>query len=102
MGFAWRLGRIACSWTASVYSFPRLTDASDSLSLADDSFGGDIEEQFGTQHRIVDVDLAGGALLGRGIYSLTCVFQTLYHTLPKEKRAGNPLLHHLCARFWEV
>jgi predicted dehydrogenase len=37
---------------------------------------------------MVNVDLAGGALLDLGIYSLTWVFQTLYHVQPeKEKEA---------------
>ncbi|KAL4801450.1 hypothetical protein BDV18DRAFT_75654 [Aspergillus unguis] len=45
-------------------------------------------ESFSNEHRMVNKDLAGGALLDRwfGIYSLTWVFQTLYHTLPKESR----------------
>ncbi|BCS24795.1 Gfo/Idh/MocA family protein [Aspergillus puulaauensis] len=51
---------------------------------ADNSFGG--VERFSTEHRMVNKDLAGGALLDLGIYSLTWVFQTLYHTLPKEAR----------------
>ncbi|CAG7921860.1 unnamed protein product [Penicillium olsonii] len=54
--------------------------------LADTSFGDDVEEKWGTTHRMVNPDLAGGALLDLGIYSLTWVFQTLYHTLPKEQR----------------
>lgn len=33
-----------------------------------------------TKHRMVNPDLAGGALLDLGIYSLTWVFQTLYTT----------------------
>ncbi|KAL3485800.1 hypothetical protein BJX62DRAFT_242604 [Aspergillus germanicus] len=53
---------------------------------ADNSFGDNPEEKFGTEHRMVNKDLAGGALLDLGIYSLTWVFQTLYHTLPKEQR----------------
>ncbi|KAL4875568.1 hypothetical protein BJY04DRAFT_161844 [Aspergillus karnatakaensis] len=53
---------------------------------ADNSFGDKPEEKFGTEHRMVNKDLAGGALLDLGIYSLTWVFQTLYHTLPKESR----------------
>ncbi|KAE8145580.1 hypothetical protein BDV25DRAFT_164367 [Aspergillus avenaceus] len=54
--------------------------------LADNSFGDDVEEKWGTGHRMVNKDLAGGALLDLGIYSLTWVFQTLYHTLPREAR----------------
>ncbi|KAL2824703.1 hypothetical protein BJY01DRAFT_164155 [Aspergillus pseudoustus] len=53
---------------------------------ADNSFGDKPEEKFGTEHRMVNKDLAGGALLDLGIYSLTWVFQTLYHTLPKKQR----------------
>lgn len=33
---------------------------------------------------MVNLDLAGGALLDLGVYSLTWVFQTLYHTQPEE------------------
>ncbi|KAL2825426.1 hypothetical protein BDW59DRAFT_72562 [Aspergillus cavernicola] len=53
---------------------------------ADLSFGDNPEEKFGTEHRMINKDLAGGALLDLGIYSLTWVFQTLYHTLPKDAR----------------
>lgn len=38
-------------------------------------------------HRMVNPDLAGGALLDLGIYALTWVFQTLYHVQPEEKEA---------------
>ncbi|KAL1967257.1 hypothetical protein VTN77DRAFT_3303 [Rasamsonia byssochlamydoides] len=54
--------------------------------IADNSFGEDVENVWGTKHRMVNKDLAGGALLDLGIYSLTWVFQTLYHTLPREQR----------------
>ncbi|KAI9374542.1 hypothetical protein BJX61DRAFT_532284 [Aspergillus egyptiacus] len=53
---------------------------------ADLSFGDHPEEKWGTEHRMVNKDLAGGALLDLGIYSLTWVFQALYHTLPKDAR----------------
>ncbi|EEH43280.1 uncharacterized protein PADG_08100 [Paracoccidioides brasiliensis Pb18] len=54
---------------------------------ADTSDGGrDPEGQWGTTHRMVNMDLAGGVLLDVGIYSLTWIFQTLYHTLPPSKR----------------
>jgi dihydrodiol dehydrogenase / D-xylose 1-dehydrogenase (NADP) len=39
-----------------------------------------------SKHRLLNPDLAGGALLDLGIYSLTWVFQCLYHTQPEEKR----------------
>jgi dihydrodiol dehydrogenase / D-xylose 1-dehydrogenase (NADP) len=38
------------------------------------------EETFADSHRMVNPDLAGGALLDLGIYALTWVFQTLYTT----------------------
>lgn len=39
---------------------------------------------FPDSHRMVNMDLAGGALLDLGIYALTWVFQTLYHVQPEE------------------
>lgn len=41
---------------------------------------------FDDKHRMVNPDLAGGALLDLGIYALTWVFQTLYHTQPESDR----------------
>lgn len=38
------------------------------------------------KHRMVNPDLAGGALLDLGIYSLTWCFQTLYHTQDAKTR----------------
>lgn len=46
---------------------------------ADLSFWNDVETEFGTEHRMVNMQLAGGALLDLGIYSLTWVFLILYH-----------------------
>ncbi|KAF1990197.1 dimeric dihydrodiol dehydrogenase [Aulographum hederae CBS 113979] len=60
------------------------------LSMADDpqnKYGPD-----GNKHRMVNVDLAGGALLDLGIYALTWVFQTLYHTLPEGDRKAPSVL----------
>jgi len=54
--------------------------------IADASFTEDVENELGTEHRRVKMDLAGGVLLDLGIYSLTWVFQTLYHTLPLSQR----------------
>ena len=55
--------------------------------LADNSMATDPENAFNDgKHRLVNPDLAGGALLDLGIYSLTWVFQTLYHTQPAESR----------------
>ncbi|KAK1754563.1 hypothetical protein QBC47DRAFT_384287 [Echria macrotheca] len=59
--------------------------------LADLSFNKDAAEgrvEWDDSHRMVNPDLAGGALLDLGIYSLTWIFQTLYHLQPeKEKEA---------------
>ncbi|KAK3315303.1 hypothetical protein B0H66DRAFT_340721 [Apodospora peruviana] len=61
--------------------------------IADLSFNKDAADgkvDFADSHRMVNPDLAGGALLDLGIYSLTWVFQTLYHTQPeKDKEAPN-------------
>ncbi|EPT05470.1 NAD-binding protein [Fomitopsis schrenkii] len=38
------------------------------------------------KHRMVNPDLAGGALLDSGIYALTWLFQTVYTTLPPAER----------------
>lgn len=46
---------------------------------ADLSFWNDVEAEFSTEHRMVNMQLAGGALLDLGIYSLTWVFLVLYH-----------------------
>ena len=42
---------------------------------------------FPDDNRMVNKDLAGGALLDLGIYSLTWVFQILYHCQPKPREA---------------
>ncbi|KAF3930382.1 hypothetical protein AA313_de0204613 [Arthrobotrys entomopaga] len=47
--------------------------------LADLSFLNDVEKVFPPENRMVNMDLAGGALLDLGVYSLTWVFQILYH-----------------------
>ncbi|KAF2754952.1 NAD(P)-binding protein [Pseudovirgaria hyperparasitica] len=49
--------------------------------FADVSFGQDVEKDFPPENRMVNMDLAGGVLLDLGIYSLTWVFQILYHCL---------------------
>ncbi|KAI4105128.1 MAG: hypothetical protein L6R37_002847 [Teloschistes peruensis] len=54
--------------------------------IADNSFGDNVEEKYGTSHRMINMDLAGGCLLDLGIYSLTWLFQTLYHALPPQSR----------------
>ncbi|KAF3002992.1 hypothetical protein E8E13_005378 [Curvularia kusanoi] len=55
---------------------------------ADLSFWGDVEADFGPQHRMLNMDLAGGALLDLGVYSLTWVFLVLWHLQKKEGRVG--------------
>jgi predicted dehydrogenase len=54
--------------------------------FADFSFWNDVEREFGDEHRMVNLDLAGGALLDLGIYSLTWVFMALYHSQEEGKR----------------
>ena len=55
--------------------------------LADNSVASDPEKSYSDgKNRMVNPDLAGGALLDLGIYSLTWVFQTLYHTQPEKTR----------------
>ncbi|KAI1615238.1 putative oxidoreductase [Exophiala viscosa] len=56
---------------------------------ADLSINAIPEDSFDVGHRMVNLDLAGGCLLDLGIYSLTWVFQTLYHTLPASSREEN-------------
>jgi len=51
-------------------------------AIADLSVGENVEEEWGTEHRMVNKDLAGGAMLDLGIYALTWIFQALYHTVP--------------------
>ncbi|KAI0378274.1 NAD(P)-binding protein [Hypomontagnella monticulosa] len=59
--------------------------------IADNSFGNDGPNgtlTFPDENRMVNPDLAGGALLDLGIYSLTWLFQILYHLQPgAEKEA---------------
>lgn len=51
----------------------------------DNSTGVDIST-LGPTHRYLDKGLAGGALLDIGVYPLTWVFQTLYHTRERNER----------------
>uniref|UniRef100_L2FSP7 D-xylose 1-dehydrogenase (NADP(+), D-xylono-1,5-lactone-forming) n=1 Tax=Colletotrichum fructicola (strain Nara gc5) TaxID=1213859 RepID=L2FSP7_COLFN len=46
---------------------------------------------FPDSHRMVNPELAGGALLDLGIYSLTWIFQTLYHLQEGEKESPQVL-----------
>ncbi|KAI5927999.1 NAD(P)-binding protein [Camillea tinctor] len=57
--------------------------------IADNSFGTDGPNgtlTFPDENRMVNPDLAGGALLDLGIYSLTWLFQTLYHLQPEAEK----------------
>jgi len=56
------------------------------LRVSADLSTGEAPEIYDEGHRNVNKDLAGGALLDLGAYSLLWLFQTVYHTLPKEKR----------------
>lgn len=61
--------------------------------ISDNSMALDPEKNFADgKHRMVNPDLAGGALLDLGIYALTWVFQTLYHTQAKSSRQPPKLL----------
>ncbi|KAF1996012.1 NAD(P)-binding protein [Amniculicola lignicola CBS 123094] len=61
--------------------------------LADNSVALNPEESFKDgKNRMVNPDLAGGALLDLGIYSLTWVFQTLYLTQPEDARTPPTVL----------
>jgi predicted dehydrogenase len=53
---------------------------------ADLSIGLNPEDNFDPSNRMINPDLAGGCLLDLGIYSLTWIFQTLYHTLSPSQR----------------
>lgn len=48
--------------------------------------GKDNRLEFADEHRMVNTDLAGGALLDLGIYSLTWVFQILYHCQDSQQK----------------
>jgi len=54
------------------------------FSFAEEASNGDLT--FKDSHRMVNPDLAGGALLDLGVYSLTWVFQTLYHCQPEAEK----------------
>ena len=53
--------------------------------FAENSIGAPPETSFDPKHRMVNPDLAGGALLDLGIYSLTWVFWSLYNTQKNPK-----------------
>lgn len=56
---------------------------------ADNSIGASEPDgtiKFDDKNRMVNLDLAGGALLDLGIYSLTWLFQILYHLQPEAEK----------------
>jgi len=58
--------------------------------VANNSIQATLEDgslDFPLNNRMVDMNLAGGALLDLGIYSLTWVYQILYHLQPKPRKA---------------
>ncbi|KAG9244593.1 putative Trans-1,2-dihydrobenzene-1,2-diol dehydrogenase [Calycina marina] len=59
------------------------------LSLGEVNDDGSLT--FPDKNRMVNMDLAGGALLDLGIYSLTWVFQILYHCQEKPREAPKVL-----------
>lgn len=63
---------------------PTHTLYADARRAADNSFGDELADgsgllKYDDSHRMVNLNLAGGALLDLGIYSMTWVFQILYH-----------------------
>ncbi|KAE8449269.1 D-xylose 1-dehydrogenase (NADP(+)) [Mollisiaceae sp. DMI_Dod_QoI] len=54
------------------------------LSLPEAKEDGSLN--FAPEHRMVNMDLAGGCLLDLGIYSLTWIFQILYHCQAQKQR----------------
>ncbi|RAR04248.1 NAD(P)-binding protein [Stemphylium lycopersici] len=54
--------------------------------FADFSFWNDVEKEFGVEHRMVNCELAGGALLDLGVYSLVWVFMALYDSGNSRKK----------------
>ncbi|KAH7129390.1 hypothetical protein B0J13DRAFT_137096 [Dactylonectria estremocensis] len=56
------------------------------ISFASGKDDGDDRLEFPDTNRMVNLDLAGGALLDLGVYSLTWVFQILYHLQPENSK----------------
>ncbi|KAJ5811533.1 hypothetical protein N7474_007834 [Penicillium riverlandense] len=64
--------------------------------ISDLSIGEEPETAWNVDHRMVNKDLAGGALLDLGVYALTWVFQILYHTLPtSQRKAPSQIVSHM-------
>ncbi|PLB51494.1 dimeric dihydrodiol dehydrogenase [Aspergillus steynii IBT 23096] len=61
--------------------------------VADRNLGRDVERLYGTEHRLVNPALAGGALLDLAVYPLTWIFQFLYHdSLSSDGTKSRPLV----------
>ena len=45
--------------------------------IADNSFGDNVEKKYGTSHRMINMDLAGGCLLDRKIHPLSQLWRSL-------------------------
>ncbi|KIV87792.1 hypothetical protein PV11_03314 [Exophiala sideris] len=65
-------------------------DIGEVIRVSADLSIGKTPEDFETQDRMVNPALAGGCLLDLGVYSLTWVFQTLFHTLPPSLQQHRP------------
>ncbi|KAJ9495910.1 hypothetical protein LTR99_003670 [Exophiala xenobiotica] len=65
-------------------------DIGEVIRVSADLSIGVMPEDFEVQGRMVNPDLAGGCLLDLGIYSLSWVFQTMFHTLPPPLREDRP------------
>lgn len=63
-------------------------DIGEVLRVSADLSTGEAPEMYDESHRNISKDLAGGALLDLGAYSLLWIFQTIYHTRPKEQRTA--------------
>ncbi|BAE63471.1 unnamed protein product [Aspergillus oryzae RIB40] len=61
--------------------------------VSDRNLGRDIETLYGTEHRLVNPALAGGALLDLAIYPLTWIFQILHHDSPPASGTSKPAPH---------
>lgn len=71
------------------------------IFVADNSFGKSLPDDkldFPNSHRMVNPDLAGGALLDLGIYSLTWLFQILYHLQPEAEKEA-PVVTSAIAKY---
>ncbi len=65
-------------------------DIGEVLRVSSDLSIGNQPEGWDVGHRMVNKDLAGGCLLDLGIYSLTWVFQTMWHTLKPDLQKEKP------------